>query len=60
MFLNLDLCCEVKASCPHMEPGLAGGVASVGVFLKDLSPYLCQFGGKPRKTPNGKVEKRDR
>ena len=32
---------------------------SVGVFLRDPSPYLREFRRKPRKTPNGYVDKRD-
>ena len=32
---------------------LVGPVPSVGVFLRDLSPYLCEFPRKLRKTPNG-------
>ena len=31
-----------------------------GVFLRDPSPYLREFRRKPRKTPNGQVDKRDR
>ena len=33
---------------------------SVGVFLRDPSPYLREFRRKPRKTPNGLVNKRNR
>ena len=33
---------------------------SVGVFLRYTNPYLFEFREKPRKTPNGWVDKRDR
>ena len=36
------------------------GVPSVGIFLKDPSPYLYEFRKKSRKTPKGWVDKRDR
>ena len=52
---NCDgLCCVVgfKANCPLVGPGLIGGVPSVGIFLRDPSPYLLEFWRKPRKTPN--------
>ena len=32
----------------------------MGIFLRDPAPYLLVFRDKPRKNPNGKVEKRDR
>ena len=32
---------------------------SVGVFQRDPSPYLSEFRSKPRKTPNGYVDKRE-
>ena len=41
--------CRVKAKCPLM--GL--GAPSVGLFLRDPSPYLCEFWRKPWKTSNG-------
>ena len=41
-------------------PGSRGGMPSVGVFLRDTSPYLREFWRKPRKTMNGFVDKRDR
>ena len=44
---------EFEANCPLMEPGSIGGMLFVWVFLKDPSPYLREFRGKPRKTPNG-------
>ena len=34
-------------------PGPVERVPSMGVFLKDLSPYLRKFRRKPRKTPKG-------
>ena len=42
-----------KANCPLVGPGPIGGMPSVGVFLRDRSPYLSEFLRKPRKTPNG-------
>ena len=32
----------------------------MGIFLKDPSPYLCEYRRKPLKTPKGYVDKRDR
>ena len=40
--------------------GLGGRILSVRVFLRDPSPYLREFRRKPRKIPNGQVDKRDR
>ena len=39
--------CKLKANCPLVGPGSIGGVLSVGVFLRDPSPYLCVFRRKP-------------
>ena len=44
---------RIKANCLLMGPGPVGGVPSVGVFLRDSSPYLREFRRKPPKTPNG-------
>ena len=33
--------CGVKAKCHLVGPGPVGRVPSVGVFLRDPSPYLC-------------------
>ena len=52
--------CRLKANCPLVGPGSIGGVLSVGVFLGDSSQYLHEFRRKPRKTPNGWIDKRDR
>ena len=41
------------SNSPLVGPGTVGGMPSVGVFLRDPSQYLCEFRGKPRKTPNG-------
>ena len=49
-----------KARLSHQGPRPIGGVPSLGVFLKDPSPYLREFRRKPRKTPNGQVDKLDR
>ena len=49
--------CRLKANCPLVEPGPIGSMPSVGVFLRDLSQYLHEFRRKPRKTPNGYVDK---
>ena len=43
----------------HYGPRPIGGVPSVGVFLRHPSLYLREFRRKPRKTPNGLVDKRD-
>ena len=52
--------CRYESNCPLVGPGTIGGVPSVGVFLRYPSPYLREFRRKPRKTPNGWVDKRDR
>ena len=46
-----------ESNCPLVGPGTMGGELSVGVFLRDISPYLREFRRKPRKIPN---DKRDR
>ena len=51
--------CRFKADCLTRDLGL-GGMPSVGVSLRDPSPYLSEFRRKPRKTTNGWVDKRDR
>ena len=51
---------ELKLKVGWLGPGAIGGVPSVGVFLRDPSPYLREFPRKTRKTPNGKVDKSDR
>ena len=48
-----ELGCRLKADCPLVGPGPKGDVPSVGVFLRDSSPYLREFQRKPRKTLNG-------
>ena len=35
--------CSVKANCPLVGPGPVGEVSSVGVFLRDPSPYVREF-----------------
>ena len=37
-----------KANCLLVGPGIIGGMPSVGVFLRDPSPYLREFRRKPR------------
>ena len=44
----------------HAGPRPMGGVPSVGVFLRDPRQYLHEIRKKPRKTPNGYVDKHDR
>ena len=51
--------CRIKAIYPLVGSGPAGGVLSVGVFLRDHSLYLYKFRRKPCKTPKGKVDKHD-
>ena len=53
----IGLGCRNEANCPHMEPGPMRGMPSVGVVS---SPFLHDFQRKPRKTPKGEVDKRDR
>ena len=35
--------CRIKANYLHVGSGPAGGVPSMGVFLRDPSPYLSEF-----------------
>ena len=35
--------CRIEANCPFVRPGPAGELLSVGVFLRDPSPYLNRF-----------------
>ena len=35
---------HVKANSPLVEPRPVGGLPSVGVFLRDPSPYYASFG----------------
>ena len=35
--------CRDVANRPHVGPGSVSGVPSVVVFLRDPSPYLCEF-----------------
>ena len=49
-----------ESNCPLVGPGAIDGLPSLRVFLRDPSPYLREFPRKPRKTPNGQVDKRDR
>ena len=51
--------CRVKANCPLVGLGPVGGAPSVGVFLRDSSPYLREFRRKPLKTSNDYVDNRD-
>ena len=41
--------CMFESNCPLVGPGTTGGAPTVGVFLRDPSPYLREF---QRKTPN--------
>ena len=41
--------CRYESNCPLVGPGSIGGLPSVGVFLRDPSPYLAEFRRKPRK-----------
>ena len=52
-------CCRFKSNCPLVTPGFTRGMSSGSVFLRDPNPYLHEFRRKPRKTPNGQVDKRD-
>ena len=47
----------VKADCLRDGPRPICGVPSVGVFLRDPSPYLSEFRRKPRKSPNGDFDR---
>ena len=53
-----QIVCKIKINCPHVRPGPAR--TSVGVFLRDPSPYLREFQWKTGKTANGLVNKRYR
>ena len=44
---------DVNADCLKKGPMPMGGMPSVGVFLRDPSPYLRELRRKPRKTPHG-------
>ena len=44
---------ELKANYLLVGPDPLGIMPSVGVFLRDPSPYLREFQSKPHKTPNG-------
>ena len=59
LLYRIGLSCRFNANCPLVGLEPKGGVPSVLVFLRDNSPYLCEFRRKPWKTPNGKVDKRD-
>ena len=52
-FLDIRGDVGVKADCLKKGPRPIGGLPSMGVFLRDPSPYLRKFRRKPRKTPNG-------
>ena len=52
--------CRVYDRLSHEGPRSLSGMPSGGIFLRDPSPYLREFLSKPRKTPNGLVDKRDR
>ena len=45
---------------PIVSRGPIGGVPSMGVLLRDSSPYLGKLWRKPLKTKNNQVEKWDR
>ena len=45
--------CMFESNCPHVERSTIDGMPSVGVFLRDTSPYLHKFRRKRGKTPNG-------
>ena len=32
--------CRYESNCPLVGPGTIGGLPSVGIFLRDPSPYL--------------------
>ena len=43
-FVKVDwLVVGFKANCPLVVPGPIGEMPSVGIFLRDFSPYLCEF-----------------
>ena len=51
-FLKTDvvgLGCRIKANCPHVGPGPTAvvGVRSRQIFLRNPSPYLCEYRRKP-------------
>ena len=50
---NSGLGYKFKANGLLVGLGLIDGVPSVGIFLKDPTPYLREFWRKLLKTPNG-------
>ena len=42
-----------KTNCLLVGSGPVDGMASMGAFLRDPSPYFREFRRKQRKTPNG-------
>ena len=50
----------IEADCLTRDLRLQVEWPQWGVFLRDPSPYIREFRRKTRKTPNGKVDKRDR
>ena len=54
VWFDLGWVADFEANYPLVGPRHIGGVPSMGVFLRDPSPYLREFRRKkPRKTPNG-------
>ena len=51
---------NIKANCPLVEPGPVVKVFSMGVILRDPGLYLREIWRNLRKTPNEKIDKRDR
>ena len=47
--------CRCKANCPLAGPGPIEGVPSIGVFLRDPSPYLREFQRKLRRAWSSSV-----
>ena len=45
--------CRFESNSLLVGPGPVEGVPSVGVFLRDPSPYLRKFWRRPQKTPKG-------
>ena len=52
-FILIGLVVGFYGRLSHEGPRPMDGMSSVGVFLRDPSPYLREFRRKPRKTPNG-------
>ena len=47
----VGLRCRTKANGQHVGRSAAGGVSTIGVFLRDTSPYLRELSPSLSETP---------